>query len=313
MSPGCEYAVEMASRSMPKAEWHTSPELVRTLLEAQHPDLADLQLRKLAHGWDNVMYRLGDDLVVRLPRRAAAADLARHEQQWLPVLGPRLPVPVPIPVRLGKPTDDFPWPWTVLPWLEGEPIGVDGVSDKRQLAHDLGGFVAALHTEAPPDAPENPHRAVPLAQRSGVLDRIDTLDSAIVDADAVRACWINALAVPAWDGPPLWAHGDLHPLNLLHVDGRLSAIIDFGDITSGDPAADLAVAWMLFDEIDREAFRQAAARPDHPIDDATWLRARASALAFAVLLLHTSADNPALLRVGEATLAAVMSDFDRGS
>lgn len=148
---------------MPKAEWDISPELVRTLLEAQHPDLADLQLRQMATGWDNVMYRLGDDVVIRLPRRAVAADLAVHEQEWLPVIGPRLPVRVPVPVRIGTPTGDFPWPWTVVPWLEGEPIGVSGVSDTQQLAYDLGGFVAALYTEAPPNAPENAHRAVPLA------------------------------------------------------------------------------------------------------------------------------------------------------
>lgn len=307
---GLGYPDVMGSRNMPTAAWDIPPELVRTLLEAQHPDLADLQLQRLANGWDNVMYRLGEDLVVRLPRRLAAVDLALHEQVWLPVLGPRLPVPVPIPLRIGAPTDGFPHPWTVLPWLEGEPIGVGDVSDTQKLANDLGGFIAALHTAAPPDAPENAHRAVPLAKRHGVLDRIDALDSAIADRDAVRTCWLDALASPAWAGPALWAHGDLHPLNLLHVDGKLSAVIDFGDITSGDPATDLAVAWMLFDQNDREAFRQAASSPERPIDDAMWVRSRASALALAVLLLDSSADNPPLHSVGELAIATVLSDFD---
>ena len=111
--------------------------------------------------------------------------------------------------------------------------------------------------------------------------------------------------VEEWDGPALWVHGDLHSANMIVAGGEISAILDFGDVTSGDPAVDLAVAWMLFDGSDRSVFR-AAAGSTHPIDDATWQRGQLWALHFALLYLLHSADNPRFERMGTALLQAVL-------
>ncbi len=300
---------------MPAAEVAISAALVRRLLDEQHPDLADLAIVEYANGWDNALYRLGSELLVRLPRRALSAGLIENEQRWLPVLRPRLPVPIPVPVRVGVPGAGFPWAWSIVPWVGGEPVGpgpVDGERGSAELARDLGGFLAALHVPAPADAPPNPFRAVPLAERSpAALDRLQALGEGLGAADHVLRCWCAAAGEQPWIGPPMWAHGDLHPLNILHRGGRLVSVIDFGDITAGDPAGDLGVAWMLFDEPERAVFRRAADTAGRRIDRAMWSRARGNALAFALAVLQSSADNPALEQIGRSTLAAVLSDGDR--
>jgi aminoglycoside phosphotransferase (APT) family kinase protein len=164
---------------MPAAEVDTPSGLVRRLLAEQHPDLAGLTLEPAAHGWDNVTYRLGDELAVRLPRRALGADLIGHEQRWLPALAPPLPLPVPVPVRLGRPGCGYPWAWSVVPWLPGRPAAVAPPADPLAAAVTLGEFLGALHTPAPADAPVNPYRGVPLETRDGtVRERLARLDPA---------------------------------------------------------------------------------------------------------------------------------------
>jgi aminoglycoside phosphotransferase (APT) family kinase protein len=288
---------------MPAAEVDLDPALVRSLLEEQHPDLADLPLTPLAFGWDNAVLRLGDDLVVRLPRRSLAAALVGHEQRWLPSLAPSLPLPVPFPVRVGRPSAalGYPWSWSVCPWLPGDVAGRRPPDDLADAARVLGAFVRALHVPAPPDAPVNPYRGVPLSARDASLhdwlDRLaDTLDPA-----PILARWTRHLETPAWRGAALWLHGDLHPANLLVHDGRLSAVIDFGDLTSGDPAGDLFVAWMLFPPAARAVFRDAAG----DVDDDTWDRAEGWALLMALAYLANSADNPLITAIGHRTLAAL--------
>ncbi|HEY0119744.1 MAG TPA: phosphotransferase, partial [Cellulomonas sp.] len=146
--------------------------LVRALLRSQHPDLAGLSLVRVAQGWDNVTFRLGDDLAVRLPARATAAALLRHEQHWLPILAPLLPVPVPAPVRLGRPGTAFAWPWSVVPWLAGTPADELTPADRDAWAEQLAGTLAALHGHTPADTgtalpvPDNPVRGVPLRARA---------------------------------------------------------------------------------------------------------------------------------------------------
>lgn len=287
---------------MPAAEADVSPDLARRLLADQHPDLAGRPLGVLAAGWDNLVCRLGDDLLVRLPRRAAAAGLVGHEQRWLPHLAPRLPLPVPAPVRIGRPGPGYPWPWSVVPYLPGRVAAAAPPTDPAAAAVDLGRFLAALHTPAAPDAPPNAHRGIPLAGRAaGVAEQAALLaDDSL--RDAVLHVWHAVSAAPAWTGPPLWLHGDLHPANLLVHEGRISAVIDFGDLTSGDPATDLAVAWMLLPAGHRDAFRHAYGAAD----DATWTRARGWALALALVFATHSADNPAMLGIGHRTLGAVL-------
>jgi aminoglycoside phosphotransferase (APT) family kinase protein len=288
----------------PVAEVDVDEPLVRAILRDQMPDLAMRPLRMLASGWDNVIYRLGDDLVLRFPRRVLAADLVEHELRWLPGLAPRLPLPIPAPVRAGRPGRGYPWSWSVCPWLPGIVAEEAEIADPTETAVVLGQFVAAMHEPAPEDAPANPFRGVPLQDRAATMEeRLETLDD-LIDAPSVRACWEDLLDTPAWSGPPLWLHGDLHPLNVLFDNGRPSAVIDFGDLTAGDPATDLSVAWMMLTADTRPRFREAAG----DVDDDTWRRAQGWALALAVAYLANSADVPLLARVGQRTIAAVLTN-----
>ena len=293
----------MPAEDMPAAEVDVGPAVVRALLDEQFPDLADLDLVELAYGWDNAIFRLGDHLTVRLPRRAMAAELVEHEQRWLPELAPRLPLPIPAPVRAGRPGGDYPWSWSVCPWLPGVIAARTAPDDPFEAAELLGAFLAALHHEAPSDVPANPYRGVPLAERDEVVRQRAHQLADLVDAPAVLSCWDDLSSTPTWGGPPLWLHGDLHPANVLVDHGRVSAVIDFGDITAGDPATDLALAWMLFPTEARSTFRSAAGN----IDDDTWARARGWALALALAYLASSADNPMFARLGEQVLAAALA------
>lgn len=287
----------------PAAEIDIDTALVRRLLTAQRPDLAALPVRVVANGWDNAIARVGDDWMARLPRRAAAAHLIEHEQRWLPVLAPRLPLQVPVPEFVGAPTDDYPWGWTIGRWLPGRSAAIAPPHDLAATADLLGEFVHALHRPAPPDAPANPFRGVALAQRAAAVDGRVAAVAHHIDAHRTRSTWQELLHTEPWDGPPLWLHGDLHPSNMLTVDGRLSAVIDFGDLTAGDPATDMAVAWMLFDPVHRRRFREVAA-----VDDHTWRRAAGWALSLSLAYL-TGDDSTSMPAIGRATLAAVLDEF----
>ncbi|QLQ35434.1 aminoglycoside phosphotransferase family protein [Micromonospora robiginosa] len=223
--------------------------LVRDLLRDQHPDLADRPIRLAARGWDNQMWRLGDDLAVRLPWATETAGLLlRKEHRWVPTLAPRLPLPVPVPRRLGEPSPRFPHPWLVTTWIPGTPADRAPVTRAVDAARSLATFLSALHRPAPDDAPTNPSRGGPLAEQAeGVAAalREATGRGLVDDPDAVRAVWADAVAAPPWTGPPLWLHADLHPANVLVADGTLRGVIDFGDLCAGDPAYDLAAGWLL--------------------------------------------------------------------
>ena len=290
---------------MPAAEVAVDADLVRRLLRAQHPDLADLPVVELANGWDNVMFRLGDDLTVRLPRRAQAVDLVRNEQRWLPSLAGRLPLPIPAPVRHGGPGEGYPWPWSICPRMPGAVAGHRPEGDRLGHARDLGAFLAALHRPAPPDAPENPVRGGRLDDRDGLTQEHFMAVADVIDAPAAVDAWEHHLGLPVWRGVPLWLHGDLHPANGLVADGAGSAIIDFGDLTAGDPATDLAVAWMCLPAPVRPAFRVAAA----VTDDDTWARARGWALSLAAVYVAFSADHPVLFQVGLTTIEEILHEL----
>ena len=294
----------MTVNSMPAAEVPVSPALVRRLLADQHPDLAGFGIEVLANGWDNTVCHLGDDYLVRLPRRTAAAALVVNEQRWLPGLAEHLPLPVPAPVRTGVPGRGYPWPWSVVPFLPGEVAARTPPADPGQAALAMGGFLAALHLPAPADAPVNRSRGIPLAGRTaGVMSQLPHLGDSSERATALRV-WESAAAAPAWGGPPVWLHGDLHPANILVARGRVGSVIDFGDITAGDPATDLAVAWMFLPARQREEFRRVYGRAD----DATWERARGWALCLALVFLAHSADNPLMAGIGRRALDAVLAE-----
>lgn len=282
---------------MPSAEVDVGAQLVRDLLADQFADIADRPVSLLANGWDNFSFRVGNDLVARLPRRALSAILVEHEAEWLPRLAPGLPLPVPAPRHLGQPGHGYPWHWVIAPWIDGRHV-IGASVDSDAAADDLGAFLDALHRPAPPDAPKNVYRGIPLRERDVSTRRrlADLADR--IDSKRLLDLWDAALASPPYLGEPLWLHGDLHPLNLLADDGRLTGVIDFGDITSGDPATDLAIAWMLFDEPARSRFRSVYGRAD----DAMWERARGWAISLATSYLAFSADNPPMADIGTATL-----------
>jgi aminoglycoside phosphotransferase (APT) family kinase protein len=259
-------------------------DLARRLLSQQFPDWAALPITEIASGWDNVTYRLGDDLSIRLPRYPRWVGQVEREHRWLPKLAPHLPLTVSSPVGQGVPGEGYPFPWSVYRWLDGENAELGKLTDPQQAARDLAGFITALQridaTGGPGPEWSNGFRGVPMGDPRdsiAIEDRVRPKIAALVsgyDVGAVTAVWEASLKAPAWDRDPVWLHGDLAPGNLLMKDGRLSAIIDFGTLAVGDPACDLQVAWTFLTDATREAFREAVA-----VDEATWVRGRGWGLA----------------------------------
>lgn len=268
---------------MPLTETEITADLIQELLRDQHPDLADRPLRLGARGWDNQLWRLGDDLAVRLPWATESADeLLRKEHAWVPGLAPHLPLPVPVPQRLGEPSERFPRPWTVTTWVPGTPADRAPATRAAEAADALAAFLTSLHRPAPEAAPAGRSRGGPLADcAEWVAEHLAAAveSGLIADPDAVRAVWEDAVAAPAWAGPAQWLHADLHPANVLTADGTFCGMIDFGDLCAGDPACDLAAAWLLLPDGAADRFH-AAYRPTP--DAATLRRARGWALARAL-------------------------------
>ncbi len=296
----------------PPAEVDISPALIEALLREQFPALAG-KVRVVASGWDNVIARLGDDLCVRMPRRALSAPLVQHEAEWLPRLAAGLEVDVPVPVAVGAPGAGYPWTWLVCPWFEGRALAEVPVGDRVVLARQLGDVVSALHHPAPPQAPASPWRGIPLpAVAPRVLERLSRLPPA--DAAVLRRTWSRGMAAAPHVGPPLWLHGDLHPLNVLAGPAavpELRAVIDWGDLCCGDPAADLAVAWLAFDRRGRQAFCDAVAAR-HPLDDPVWDRALAWAASLGALFLLDAEPGTTAHGIGRHLIAQLRLDVDAG-
>ncbi len=288
----------------PRAEIEIGAELVRDLLRVQATDYASLLLATAGEGWDNVTFRLGQTLAVRMPRREAAAQLIVNEQRCLPVLAPRLPVATPAPVFAGRPGCGFPWSWSIIPWIDGEPV------DLLPLGEDAGatlaGFLRALHRPAEAWAPSNPNRGCPLAQRvekvGACIDRVAAASDLVTPA--VRRAWDEALAAPAFEGR-LWLHGDLHARNVLAHEGRIVGVIDWGDMCAGDPATDLGAVWgLLGHRVAREA-ALAAYAPDADL----LARAKGWAVLFGATLVDFGRiDDPRHAGIGEAILRRIDAD-----
>ncbi|MCP2636635.1 aminoglycoside phosphotransferase family protein [Microbacterium sp. HD4P20] len=304
----------------PAAEVPIDALLIRALLDAQArdqiPNPGALTLAKVAEGWDSEVWRLGDTLAVRLPRREVAAPLVRNEQLALPGIARRLTaigVRVPEPIVAGAPGSGFPWAWSIVPWIEGER-GLDVPRPQRTVwAEPLASAMRALHIEASDAFPVNPVRGRPLATRdAAVTQRIDALaDIGTLDpasASALRSIWRAGVSTPEWGRPPVWIHGDLHPGNIVAHEGALAGIIDFGDVTAGDPAYDLAIAWLAFDQAGRARF---VAATSAAYDASTWRRAHAWAAAVSLTLLAHSDDNPDYFRLGQDAAAEVLAHAPR--
>jgi aminoglycoside phosphotransferase (APT) family kinase protein len=274
--------------------------LVGRLVAGQFPQWAGLALEPLGpFGTDNALYRLGRDMVVRLPRRERTSRTLEKERRWLPRLAPLLPLAVPVPLAEGMPAEGFPFTWSVYSWLKGETANLERITDLSQLAADLAAFVLALQridpTGGPSPGEHNFFRGAPLAKRDAATRAaIASLDGEI-DIDAATAAWEETLRAPEWQRPLVWIHGDLDARNLLVENGRLSAVIDFGGLGVGDPACDVMVAWKVLCAETRDSFRIALS-----VDEATWARSRGWALSQAAIALayYTEETNPVL--VGEA-------------
>lgn len=294
----------MPIANMPPAEVSIDAALVQRLVAAQFPAYAELPIRPVAGvGWDNSLYRLGSDLVVRLPRRQFGADVVEKEHHYLPELAPRLPVPIPVPLGKGRPGHGFPWPWSICPWFEGELAAETSMKDFTELARDLARFIAALQAVEVPDRAPVGWRHGPLAAYDAVTRQRLAELGGVIDVPAASAAWEAAVAVPAWSGPSVWQHGDLHPANLLLDGGRLAAVLDFGDLGVGDPAVDLMSAWALLPVPARGQLRALLG-----VGDATWARGRGWSLYLGLACLASSADNPVVAGIGRRAVDAVLGE-----
>jgi aminoglycoside phosphotransferase (APT) family kinase protein len=250
-------------------EVETDADLVRALLASQHPQWADLPIERVpSAGTDNAIYRLGDDLAVRLPRIHWAVDNVAKEQRWLPVLAPHLPLRVPLPVARGVPEEAFPYPWGVVEWLPGEMATLDLLDDPIDAARELAAFFRALRAVDPSGGP-SAVRGLPVRRGDDWVRTNVAQLRGEVDGDAVLDAWERVLAAPDYDGPPVWFHGDPSYLNILARSGRIASVIDWGTCGVGDPAIDTIVAWSLFDSGARAVYREALG-----CDDAEWERGK---------------------------------------
>jgi aminoglycoside phosphotransferase (APT) family kinase protein len=290
-------------------EANTDSSLVRRLLAAQFPQWADLPIEPVEpRGTDNALYRLGNDMVVRLPRRERTVGTLTKERTWLPRLAPYVTLAVPTPLAEGRPTEDYAWIWSVYSWLDGENATADQLADLGRAATDLARFVAALEridtTGGPGPGEHNFFRGEAIGERDAAVRASIAALRDDIDLRAVIAVWEAALCAPQWKRPPVWIHGDLDSRNLLALDGRLSAVIDWGSLGVGDPACDVMVAWKVLSADSRDIFRTALS-----IDDATWARGRGWALsqALGALSYYTLETNPVLVRESRRWLVEVLA------
>jgi aminoglycoside phosphotransferase (APT) family kinase protein len=259
-------------------------DLARRLVATQFPQWAGLPIKPVRFGgWDNRTFHLGEEMSVRLPSAEGYAAQVEKEHRWLPRLAPHLPVPVPVPLAMGVPSDEYPWPWSVYRWLDGEIATIENIADLRQFAIALAQFLTALYrvdpTGGPPAGPHSFYRGGPLTVYDAETRQAIAALRGQIDTGAASEVWEAALGA-TWHGPPVWVHGDYAAGNLLVKEGRLSAVIDFGCSAVGDPACDMVIAWTLLSGESREAFRAGV-----PVDGATWARGRGWALWKALITL----------------------------
>ncbi len=245
--------------------------LIERLVSTQFSEWKDLPIRPVAvSGWDNKTFHLGEDMLVRMPSRAEYAAQVEKEQQWLPKLAPLLPLSIPAPLALGKPTDIYPWKWSVYRWLEGESVASTDIADLPELAESLAQFLVALQsidsTGGPKAGPHSFYRGGSLMTYDAEVRKALITLKGKIDVGRARQVWESALAI-TFKGPPVWVHGDISTGNLLVQNGHLSAVIDFGQLAVGDPACDLAIAWTLFKGESRKVFQETLS-----LDEGTWCR-----------------------------------------
>ncbi|MDP4155666.1 MAG: aminoglycoside phosphotransferase family protein [Bacillota bacterium] len=267
--------------------------LVSRLVTTQFPQWKDLTIRPVAlSGWDNRTFHLGEYMLVRMPSAASYAAQVEKEQQWLPKLAPLLPLPIPVPLAVGEPTEGYPWSWSIYRWLEGESAASTPIADLCDFASSLAQFLLALHridsTGGPVAGPHSFYRGGPLKTYDVETRQAIMSLKGKIDVDTAIEVWETALAT-TWHGSPVWIHGDISVGNLLVQEGKLCAVIDFGQLAVGDPACDLAIAWTLFEGKSRDIFRTLLL-----LDPGTWARGRAWTLWKALIMAASLTDSNAV-------------------
>jgi aminoglycoside phosphotransferase (APT) family kinase protein len=271
----------------------TDVAVARRLVDTQFPQWAHLPIAGVEHdGWDNRTFRLGTELSVRLPSGDWYAEQVAKEQRWLPVLAPQLPLPIPEPVAEGEPDREFPHPWSVYRWLDGEPAVHARIDDLPRFAADLARFLNALArvdaAGGPPPGQHNWFRGGPLSTYAGETHEAIAQLGGEIPRGPVERVWEDAMRT-SWERDPVWFHGDVAIGNLLVRDGRLAAVIDFGTSGVGDPACDTVIAWTFLSGASRTRFRA-----EYDTDADTWSRGRGWCLWKALITLvgHLENDSP---------------------
>jgi len=234
-------------KMLPKQEIEINETIVNQLLIEQFPQLANLPILFLGSGWDNVNYRLGTEYIIRIPRRKVAVKLLENEIEWLPKIKNQLPIPISAAVFVGKPNGQIPWNWAITPWFDGTTAALKNLEAKEAIR--LANFLKKLHQLPTKNMPHNAFRAVPVGKK--IAEMQDRLDYLKTNTNYLTSK-VQSLLETAMNEKNIkidrFIHGDLHPFNIIQQDGKIRAIADWGDMTNGNPATDLAVFWMLFND-----------------------------------------------------------------
>ncbi len=277
--------------------------LVRRLLAAQFPEWSSLALERVdSVGTVNALFRLGHDMVVRLPRTPRWHDID-SEASILRRIAPRVPLAVPRVLALGEPAHEYPWKWGIFRWIDGETWSAEGIEDLPKSAHRLAEFVGALQAIDPSDGPPSAQEGSSMVTFDRDVQSSARAAGSMIDIDRFLAVWDQALEAPGWKGRRVWVHADLLAANVITRNGELHAVIDWAGAHVGDPARDLTPAWMLFEEGSRKIFRAAL-----PFDDATWMRARAWALMRIHNVAYYAKTNPRFSADAIATIERVLAE-----
>jgi aminoglycoside phosphotransferase (APT) family kinase protein len=280
--------------------------LIQQLLREQFPHLSELPITQVTSmGTDNAIYRIGDEFCARLPRIPSAAESVQKEQIWLPQFEKVLPMRIPTLHASGSPSKNYPFPFSIYNWFEGENAFETQNFDHHYAAKDLAKFLNSLQNIYTQNAPLSRRGGPLLTQDLEVQKAIKSLAD-VIDVDKVTKIWESCLRAPKWNRPPVWIHSDLLPANLLIQERKLKSVIDFGMMGIGDPACDLLPAWSLFTSETREVFRS-----EVKVDDATWLRGLGWALSVALIIIpyYQGGKNPGLVAVAEGMIREVMVDW----
>jgi aminoglycoside phosphotransferase (APT) family kinase protein len=256
--------------------------LVKELVASQFPKWADLEVRKvLPGGWDNLTFRLGQDLLVRLPSATRYTAQVAKEHLWLPVLSKTISFEIPHPIAMGAPSDKYPWNWSVYRWIPGDVASTATNLDKSYLAEDTVRFLTQLQSSSTSSGPlpgeHNFYRGGPLEHYGEECYQLLQQLEGIVDTNSIKEIIGEAL-ISRWTKTSVWVHGDLTAANMLVDEGKLKAVIDFGSSAVGDPACDLAIAWTFFEKESRESIRT-----ELKLDNETWNRGKGWVLWKAML------------------------------